>query len=193
MAEKVDGRVARRDDTQQAILDAALALFAAKGVTSTTVDDIAARAGTAKGSIYYNFGSKDKVVEALMQRHALRLVQSLDTAAVRAGAQGRHDILRTLLHDLSEHPDVAQLMVAEMFRTDRRWLEIVREWMAAVTRPLEENLVHEQGEEHRVRCSLQASALVGATLTVGLDWLVFHPEQTLEDVFEALSTLPAVG
>ena len=53
--EKPDGRVARRQGTREAIMDAATELFAARGVTSTSIDDIAERAGIAKGSIYYNF------------------------------------------------------------------------------------------------------------------------------------------
>ncbi|MBU4188117.1 MAG: TetR family transcriptional regulator, partial [Actinobacteria bacterium] len=55
---KADGRVARRQGTRELIMAAATELFAARGVTSTSIDDIAEAAGIAKGSIYYNFESK---------------------------------------------------------------------------------------------------------------------------------------
>lgn len=175
------------------ILDAALALFAARGVTSTSVDDIALKAGIAKGSIYYNFGSKDNLVHELIERHATRLGQALAQAPRSPGARGRREILGTLLREIADHPDVAQLMVSEMFRTDRAWLEIVATWRYVMTEPLERNLLAEVGPDCAARCSLQASAFVGATLTAGLDWLLTHPDLSVDDVLDILSDMPPIA
>ncbi|TPM26986.1 TetR/AcrR family transcriptional regulator [Mesorhizobium sp. B2-3-4] len=54
----------RQDD----ILRAATALFIAKGVGATTVDEIASRADVAKGTLYLYFTSKEDVVIALRER-----------------------------------------------------------------------------------------------------------------------------
>lgn len=54
----------RRDD----ILRAATSLFIAKGVTTTTIDEIATRAEVAKGTFYLYFTSKEDVVAALRER-----------------------------------------------------------------------------------------------------------------------------
>ena len=54
----------RRDD----ILRAATSLFVAKGVGTTTIDEIATRAEVAKGSFYLYFTSKEDVVAALRER-----------------------------------------------------------------------------------------------------------------------------
>ena len=59
---------ARRTATRNAILDAAAALFAARGVDGTTIDDIVAQAEVARGSFYYNFDSKEQVVLAISRR-----------------------------------------------------------------------------------------------------------------------------
>ena len=54
--------------TRDIILRAAKEVFAEKGYFSTTVDDVAERAGVAKGSIYTYFNSKYKLfVTALLQ------------------------------------------------------------------------------------------------------------------------------
>lgn len=54
----------RRDE----LLAAATALFVAKGVGPTTIDEIAARADVAKGTVYIYFPSKDDLVAALRER-----------------------------------------------------------------------------------------------------------------------------
>ena len=60
----------RRDPerTRQALLDAALAEFAAKGFDGARVSDIAARAGVNKQLISYYFGGKDGLRQAVIER-----------------------------------------------------------------------------------------------------------------------------
>src|ERR1700685_929594 len=48
------------------ILEAALAVFAERGLTGARMEDIAARAGVTKGTIYLYFESKDAVFRALL-------------------------------------------------------------------------------------------------------------------------------
>ena len=58
----------RRKDTRPAeLLDAALAVFAEKGFAAARMEDIAARAGAAKGTLYLYFPSKEAVFEALVR------------------------------------------------------------------------------------------------------------------------------
>ncbi|MGL4832170.1 MAG: TetR/AcrR family transcriptional regulator [Propionibacteriaceae bacterium] len=188
--EKVDGRKLRRSDTKVAILDAALALFARHGVTATSVDDIAAKAGIAKGSIYYNFASKDVLTQELMAFHIRRLHERIEEAAASGpGAQGRRAIAEALLSEMEEHTDVAQLMMSQMFRSDKSWLDGVARWRSTITDPLTNNLVEERGEDYRPLAEVQASAIVGATLSAGLDWLILRQDLRREDVVEALARL----
>jgi len=78
----------RPNRSREKVLDAAAALAAERGVTATTVDDIAQRAGVAKGSVYYSFPSKDAVFEAVLadavERTGTRLGEAL--AAAPAGS-----------------------------------------------------------------------------------------------------------
>jgi|SRR6185369_12455293 len=50
------------------ILDVALGLFRTKGFDTTTMRDIAAKAGVATGAAYYYYPSKDAIVMAFYQR-----------------------------------------------------------------------------------------------------------------------------
>jgi AcrR family transcriptional regulator len=51
------------------LIDTTLALFAEKGVESTTIKDIAERAGVAQGLVYHYFDSKDALFYAIIERH----------------------------------------------------------------------------------------------------------------------------
>lgn len=58
----------RRKDTRPAeLLEAALQVFAEKGFAAARMEDIAARAGAAKGTLYLYFPSKEAVFEALVR------------------------------------------------------------------------------------------------------------------------------
>jgi AcrR family transcriptional regulator len=56
-----------RTDKRQAILDAALMLFAERGFHGTSVPEIAKSAGVGAGTIYRHFESKEALVNALYQ------------------------------------------------------------------------------------------------------------------------------
>lgn len=57
----------RKAARPQEILDAALTLFAQKGFAATRLEEVAARAGVSKGTIYLYFESKEAVFKALVQ------------------------------------------------------------------------------------------------------------------------------
>src|SRR5258706_16088126 len=55
----------RKDARPQEILEAALSVFAEKGFAAARMEQIAARAGVSKGTIYLYFNSKEAVFRAL--------------------------------------------------------------------------------------------------------------------------------
>jgi AcrR family transcriptional regulator len=57
----------RKDARPQEILDAALTVFAEKGFAGARMDDIAARAGVTKGTIYLYFDGKESVFKTLVR------------------------------------------------------------------------------------------------------------------------------
>jgi AcrR family transcriptional regulator len=87
----------RRKDARPAeILDAALAVFAQKGFAATKLDDIAARAGITKGTIYLYFDSKQALFEALARQSVGAQIEQV-TAQLATFPGSSADLLRFVL------------------------------------------------------------------------------------------------
>jgi len=67
----------RTEATRQALLSAARELFAQKGMDLTTIDDITNRADVAKGTFYYHFKNKSRLIKELMRNMLYELQLSL--------------------------------------------------------------------------------------------------------------------
>ena len=78
--------VATRGFARERVLDAALDLFAAHGVSGTSLQMIADRLGVTKAAVYYQFHSKDEIALAVVKpvyddiEHLLRITETLPTA-----------------------------------------------------------------------------------------------------------------
>jgi AcrR family transcriptional regulator len=80
----VQARLTRRERaerTRDELLDAARAVFAAKGFHGSSVDEIAAAAGYTTGAIYSRFGGKDRLFLAVLDEHTERRRALYDAAA----------------------------------------------------------------------------------------------------------------
>jgi AcrR family transcriptional regulator len=103
-----EGRTARKGERRDVILAAALDEFSAQGFAAARLDDVAKRAGVAKGTIYLYFRDK----EALFQE----LVRSLLTPVV-----GSVEALRDANIPVRMLADrLVDLFVDEIFGTRRR-------------------------------------------------------------------------
>lgn len=71
--------------TRAALLDAAERVFQRRGVSRTSLADIAQAAGVTRGALYWHFKDKAAVFNAMMDRVALPLSEGLDALARREG------------------------------------------------------------------------------------------------------------
>src|SRR6476469_279259 len=65
--EPPSGRAARAAERRQAIIDAAMDEFIARGFAATRLDDVARHAGVAKGTIYLHFSDKEALFQELIR------------------------------------------------------------------------------------------------------------------------------
>jgi AcrR family transcriptional regulator len=110
-------RAERAAERREAIVQAALQEFIAHGFTATRLDDIAKRAGVAKGTIYLHFKDKESMFEELIRTAIVPLVGRI-TAPPLPGASIRDTIERTALTFIEEivstpRADIVRLIIAE--------------------------------------------------------------------------------
>jgi len=128
----------RSEATTRAIAAAARKLFAARGFASTSIDDIAARAGVAKGAVYHHFASKEEVFARVLEAIQCELA----TAPVPASSRKRSDpldviadaVLRYLL--AASEPDVKRILLVDGPAVIgwQRWREIDARYFGAGAR-----------------------------------------------------------
>ena len=73
--------------TPERILDGALRTFGTRGYDGTSLDALAANVGVRKQTILHHFGSKERLLDALVERSAEELVATLDAALAHAGRE----------------------------------------------------------------------------------------------------------
>lgn len=94
------------DAMSERILDAALELVAASGLRHLTMDDVAARAGVGRMTVYRRFGDRERLIDSLAIRESRRCLAEID-ATVDPGAPVEEQIAQgflTSLRLIRDHP-----------------------------------------------------------------------------------------
>jgi len=126
-------RAERAAERRGAIIEAAMDEFIARGFAATRLDDVARRAGVAKGTIYLHFKDKEALFEELIRTAIVPLVGRLVAAppdpatSVRDMIEGfanvfirevamtrRGDIVRLIVAEGPRFPDIADFYYREV-------------------------------------------------------------------------------
>jgi AcrR family transcriptional regulator len=137
----VGSRAAKAAERRDAIIAAALAEFSEKGFAATRLDDVAKRAGVAKGTIYLHFADKRALFEGIVHLVIGPALAQLETGAPKPGERMRDYVERIMLPvalSLATPPrrDVVRLLIAEGARfpevAEIYYREVVERGMALV-------------------------------------------------------------
>ena len=79
-------RAERTAERRAAIIEAALDEFISRGFTATRIDDVARRAGVAKGTIYLHFKDKESMFEELIRTALVPLIGRLHAPPAMGGS-----------------------------------------------------------------------------------------------------------
>src|SRR5512145_2440616 len=123
----------------QQLLDAALELFVEKGFAATRAEEVAQRAGVAKGTLYLYYPSKEELLKAVIREHL-----SSRIAAGAAEAQKHRGPVAELLREVfsrwwlevfdSPTSGVFKLIITEV----RNFPDIAEFYVAEVIQPAEQ-------------------------------------------------------
>jgi AcrR family transcriptional regulator len=133
-------RAERTAKRRAAIVEAALDEFIARGFAATRLDDIATRAGVAKGTIYLHFTDKESMFEELVRTAIVPLVSRLASPPPPGGTvrEALETFGRTFAQEVAatRRGDIIRLIVAEGPRfpaiADFYYREVVSRGMAGM-------------------------------------------------------------
>jgi AcrR family transcriptional regulator len=114
-------RSERRARTRSQLLEAAASVYAERGLDGATLDDVAERAGFTKGAVYDHFGSKDKLLAALLDEYlADEIGEQLELfdATLSTPERPRVGADRWIAH-LDDDPDTFRLFVEAWVKGQR--------------------------------------------------------------------------
>jgi AcrR family transcriptional regulator len=156
-----------RHETIDLIFDAAVEVFAEYGFERAKVDDIAIKAGIAKGTIYYHFKSKEELFIALMNEGLDKMLDHAKMEMERVGSpreQLRH-MLAAQVRFLIGHGTFTKLLLTEVWGSKER----------------------QQAFRSRIR---QYTDMIEQVLRNGVNQGIFHlthPNETAASIFGAVS------
>jgi AcrR family transcriptional regulator len=110
-------RAERAAERRQAIIEAAMEEFISRGFAATRLDDIAKRAGVAKGTIYLHFKDKESMFEELIRTAIVPLVGRMQGPLPTGGTV--RDLIEAFalnfIHEVvtTRRGDIVRLIVAE--------------------------------------------------------------------------------
>jgi AcrR family transcriptional regulator len=110
-------RASRAAERREAIIAAGLEEFVARGFAATRLDDVAKRAGVAKGTIYLHFKDKEALFEELIRTAIVPLVTRLGAPPAADGSV--RDMIESFAHTFiqevatTKRGDIVRLIVAE--------------------------------------------------------------------------------
>lgn len=187
-AHVVDGRSARRIVSKQRIEDAAMELFATRGYSGATLDEIADVAGVTKGTIFNNYRNKSELFEHLLRESARDMAQQMvDARRGLTGWEALHAATLKVAQLVDEAPAPSLLVGAELFRRGQPWESAVVEARALLIAPITEVLAEigagraAKGQyfvppEQRPNVAI---AILGALVSSTLDRATYSPDRPL--------------
>ena len=111
-------RAERAAERRGAIIEAAMDEFIARGFAATRLDDVARRAGVAKGTIYLHFKDKESMFEELIRTAIVPMITRLWGTPPQPGASVRDMVegfAKTFIEEVAttRRGDLVRLIVAE--------------------------------------------------------------------------------
>jgi AcrR family transcriptional regulator len=174
-ASRRDARTAKATARRDAILDAALDEFSAKGFAAARLEDVAKRAGIAKGTIYLYFADKESLFQELIRAKMVPVVGSLELAfstglPLRAVVEQAIEIFVREVYD-TRRKQVIRLMISEGPRfpalAEFYYREVLARVLKAVRGLLER--AHQRGELAN-DALIRFPQLLGAPGVIAIVW-----------------------
>lgn len=178
------------------IFQAAIDVFSEKGFDKATMDDIAARANVAKGTIYYHFKSKEELFLFLVEEGVEMLREGVESKLTEdlTPREKIELILREQISFFGQYRDFCVILLRESWGAEDRQLEfrkMIRSYMILIEKVVQEGKI--AGAFHDVSAENAGSALFGMAAIASLHILLGKGEYDEDKLFSDLKQIALAG
>ena len=180
-------RERQKEEKNQALIDAALAVFSRVGFAAAKMDDVAREAGVSKGTVYLYFDSKEQLFEEMVKVNMATLMSEIAenlacpsmSATERLKAHmkffytkilntNRRQIMRLIMAEGPNFPHLAEFYHAN----------VLSRGQAVIGAIIQEGV--DSGEFRQMKGQWLAQNIAAGALVAGIWKLVFEPFQPLD-------------
>jgi len=128
----------RKESRPNEIIEAAFVLFAEKGFTTTTMDEIAHKAGISKGSIYNYFNSKEAIFEAVVTNDIVPILDQIRDAVAKNHQDTSAQFLNCLIQGLITFSQESHLeMIPKLIVSESgNFPDLAKDYIEKIFKPL---------------------------------------------------------
>jgi AcrR family transcriptional regulator len=185
---QAEPRRRRKAERPQEIIEAAFAEFSRNGYATTTLDQIAERAGVTKGTIYVYFESKEHLFISMVREFTKPTMETVqDMFKTHDGSTA--DLLRAQFSFIYEHlvedrrrREVVRMLIAEATRfpelADRYHAEILRPCLDMLRQAIQRGV--DRGEIRNSAIVEQPQVVIGPIALVDVWMMLFDDRQPLD-------------
>jgi AcrR family transcriptional regulator len=172
--------------TKELIARTALQLFVEKGITATTIREIASAAGIAEGTLYRHYDSKDQLAWELFATNYLAFAQELDR--LQEGYDTLQDKLAAMIRQFCTFFDRDPVLFSYLLLAQHGQLKKVTPEMETAVTVLQKVIAQgiARGEAPEMEVELAAAMVLGVVLEVAVFKAYGRITQALSELGEYL-------
>jgi AcrR family transcriptional regulator len=182
-------RTARGRATMRKLLDAAAKEFGERGFHDASISGITRRAGTALGSFYTYFDSKEAIFSALVKDMS-RAVAEAAAAAMPEGVSGvarEREILTAFLGFARAHKEIYRIIDEAEFADPESYRAHYQDAAARIAARLDDAVA--EGQLAPGDNDVRAWALMGMNVFLGLRFAVWDESRPADEITAAIEAL----
>lgn len=173
--------------TKRRIFNTAVEMFAKKGYDSTSVEEITAIAGVAKGSLYYHFPKKEDIFDTLLEEGMKLLKNNIEikTKDCTTALEKIKEVILVQIKVTVKYEDFLNVVFSQIWGEDSKNVKckkVVFEYIKIIEKIIKEGM--ENGEFYEGDVEAIASGVFGVTCSSLIYRLKKNREVDIQKVYD---------
>ena len=172
--------------TKRKIFETSMKLFAQKGYEATSIEEITATVGVAKGTLYYHFSSKEEIFNFLVEEGIKLLKNSIEikTSKLDNAIDKLKAIILIQIKVLIKYENIITIILSQIWGNESRNLAC-KKYVCEYLNTIEKIIIDGIEKKQIIECNstLLASSIFGVTCSSLIYKIKAQKDITIEDLY----------